>query len=1120
MSRADQSFGQEPFDLEIPIVEASPDVEHAKQWRLEGVEIANWGTMDGRIYRFPISRRGHLITGPSGSGKSSILDAIAAVITPDRWLKFNQAAQTGGERSAHRSVISYLRGAWSRQQDEREDRVVSAFLRPKATWSGVVLHYGDGAGGTVTLARLFFLRGTTMSRSEMKDVCLLERSQVSLADLQSLIDDGIRTRRIQERWPKAVVTTNGTHGQFYARMRSVFGMRDEAALRLLHRTQSAKGLDSLDQLFRHHMLEVPSTFAMADRAVEEFGALRTAYERVTDLRRQRDHLLGVRDASRAYDDAEAAASHLRRLQSAIHPYQQKRQLDEIRRELTEIAGSLEGLRQDRRTADAVLDSAEERYGSAFLALNRAGGGEVADLNRQIASAEDQLQERRDRHQLLLARLRDAGIDSTPRTAAEYAELQTAIDSDLAQAQVVEGPSHEQHAELSRRRAAVKDIDADIAALRAGRSAVPRGLLEVRQMLVEEIGASGEDLRFAAELIDVDPEHASWTGAIERVLAPLSLTLLVPSRLLEAAQAWIDNHHLGLRLRFEAVTSGRVTVTPASSQDSLVHKVQVKPGQFHDWLQARLSDRFDFACVSTSAELKRHARAVTLAGQVKLSATRFEKNDRFRVDDRSRWVLGDPAAKLEVLVESRRVAADALQAIEADVRSAQERAGEVQRRRASLSAVRDTPWKDVDVRTIEERISALNARLVEFSSADASLEEARIRCDDAQRALSVARTESENAGLALDRAEQERAKLVHEEADLEAMCAEHAPLADELVDELDTRFREVRRAATRTRLPDIADTVRSDVAAQLERAQADAEKAAQRCTVLTTEFSQQWPAAAADATPGVEDREAYLTVLDRIVGQGLPEHEERFQRMLHDRSSVLFGELHSAIRSAPGEVEDRVEPINASLRRSPFDEGRFLRLRVRTRRNETVTQFLSDLASASTHSWTDDTLDDAERRYTALASVMDRLASSDYVDRAWRQQCLDTREQVTFLAQEIDEAGVVHATYDSGAAMSGGQQQKLVIFCLAAALRFQLAAPEDLLPSYGTVILDEAFDKADARYTRMAMDVFVEFGFQMVLATPQKLLQTIEPYVGGITTVENPSRRLTLLADVTWEDEES
>ena len=49
----------------------------------------------------------------------------------------------------------------------------------------------------------------------------------------------------------------------------------------------------------------------------------------------------------------------------------------------------------------------------------------------------------------------------------------------------------------------------------------------------------------------------------------------------------------------------------------------------------------------------------------------------------------------------------------------------------------------------------------------------------------------------------------------------------------------------------------------------------------------------------------------------------------------------------------------------------------------------------------------------------------------------------------------------------------------------------------TVILDEAFDKADTTFTRMAMDVFLEFGFHMILATPLKLLQTLEDYVGGI-----------------------
>ena len=125
---------QEAFDLGIEVPEPAPAQD--RQWRLAEVQIANWGTLDGRIYRFPVSRRGHLITGPSGSGKSSVLDAIAAVLTPDKWLRFNQAAQGGAERTATRGLVSYVRGAWTRQQDEHEDRVISAYLRPGATWAG------------------------------------------------------------------------------------------------------------------------------------------------------------------------------------------------------------------------------------------------------------------------------------------------------------------------------------------------------------------------------------------------------------------------------------------------------------------------------------------------------------------------------------------------------------------------------------------------------------------------------------------------------------------------------------------------------------------------------------------------------------------------------------------------------------------------------------------------------------------------------------------------------------------------------------------------------------------------------------------------------------------------
>ena len=53
---------------------------------------------------------------------------------------------------------------------------------------------------------------------------------------------------------------------------------------------------------------------------------------------------------------------------------------------------------------------------------------------------------------------------------------------------------------------------------------------------------------------------------------------------------------------------------------------------------------------------------------------------------------------------------------------------------------------------------------------------------------------------------------------------------------------------------------------------------------------------------------------------------------------------------------------------------------------------------------------------------------------------------------------------------------------------------------------------------MALDVFVAFGFHLVLATPQKLLQTIEPYVGAATSVENPTRQRSVVSTMEWAED--
>ena len=350
---------------------------------------------------------------------------------------------------------------------------------------------------------------------------------------------------------------------------------------------------------------------------------------------------------------------------------------------------------------------------------------------------------------------------------------------------------------------------------------------------------------------------------------------------------------------------------------------------------------------------------------------------------------------------------------------------------------------------------------------------------------------------------------------EQRSVEPVPLAHHA--DLEQRFYAVQRSVRHDVVDRLSRTVQSRLQAEREAATRRASESAQRITSLQAAVRHEWPALTGDLTDGVEDRAGYLQVLARLETDRLPDFEERFFGLLETQSQRNIAQLAAVIRRAPGEIRDKIVPINDSLLRSPFDRGRFLQIKVDENRSPAVQDFLADLKEITSGSWAEQDRAAAERKFDVMARLMRRLGSSETADRTWRTACLDTRRHVRFTGVEVDTDGVTVNVHDSSAGLSGGQRQKLVVFCLAAALRYQLTDEGEDRPRFGTVILDEAFDKADATFTRMAMDVFVEFGFHMVLATPLKLLQTLEDYVGGVGLATCTDFRASRVGLVTVED---
>jgi uncharacterized protein YPO0396 len=1068
------------------------------QWRLSRVEVVNWGTFDGH-HRAEIGRSGHLITGASGSGKSSLLDAIATVLTPRRWLRFNAAAHDTGTRGDDRTLVSYVRGAWRRQTDDETGDTVATYLRAGATWSAVLLRYDRQDADAVNLIRLFHIKRGTNANGDINELHVIRRGDVDLLAFAPYVQAGIDKRRIDAAWSD--VFSAKEHSPFGNRYRRLLGIGSESAVQLLHKTQSAKNLGSLDQLFRGFMLDEPQTFGMARTAVEQFEALSNAHRLVVEARRQVEALQKLSAPATRYDAAVATGSEADRLHELVEDFQDLRMLALAR---TDHARARERLAERRTAASAAEDRAAAARDAHLAAQQQAlalGGSALEGLRLHLDAARDRgSRVAKDRAQLE-SRLRAVGVPA-PATAEDFEQLRITAARDAASQ---EGDSEARRTRLdalndarTRAQTRIAAIDADLRELRNRRSNIPGDLTRARSMILDAVGLPEEALPFAGELIDVRPDQAEWAGAINRVLRPLSTVMLVRDDHLAAVSSVIERLHLGARLVYEAVPFRVDPPRAARSAASLITKIAVSEGPSAAWLQRHLSERFDYECVDDVDDLRATERGVTRAGQVKRGARRYEKDDRARVDDRRTWVLGsDNNAKVEALLDERRArSAEGAEAVTAITTLEQEVTATTLR----LAALRDlvsVDWADVDLDAASALVELRQQQYDELATTDAEFGAAQAREREARDRERAAEQERRDTASAFDEARRDVASLETTVAELEARESTWT-IAPEDVTALEARYHRFVRSLTRATLGEVTLKVTKELSSESKAAQREADEARALFERLATAFCLEWRSASADLHPEIGDRQGFAQLRDRIISTGLPDQEARFFDLLRTQSQQLTGSLLATIRQTLPEVRSRIEPVNASLLRSPFDAERYLQIQVKDHRTPEVRDFMDDLRTVSAGSWSEDDREAAEERFVVLQTVMRRLGADEHA--GWRQRVLDTRQHVTFVGVEQDAEGVERNRYESGAGLSGGQKQKLVIFCLAAALRYQLAEDEHDVPAYGTIILDEAFDKADSTFTRMAMDVFLEFGFHMVLATPLKLLQTLEPYVDGVSYV--------------------
>ena len=260
-----------------------------------------------------------------------------------------------------------------------------------------------------------------------------------------------------------------------------------------------------------------------------------------------------------------------------------------------------------------------------------------------------------------------------------------------------------------------------------------------------------------------------------------------------------------------------------------------------------------------------------------------------------------------------------------------------------------------------------------------------------------------------------------------------------------------------------------------------------------------PSCAADA----------VTFLRRLRADDLPSVENRFFELNDKQSNQNLGTLAMRIRRAPNEIRRRIDEVNSSLARSEFDRDRFLTIDVRDSVHPDVTEFLADIARVQDRSLLADDRQAQEQRFERMRDLLNKLGSSDPGHVVWRNRCLDTRRHVTFVGGSSTPRGVAVNHHDSSDALSGGQARSSSSSALPPPFDTSWSGRtptcRHTAPSFST---KRSTDQTPS--TRRAADVFDQFGFHLILATPLKMIRTLQDYVGGVATVSIRDSRASRL----------
>lgn len=1086
--------------LRIPRNSPWAESDHAANgFRLQQLEVYNWGTFNQRIWRVTSNGSTALLTGANGSGKSTLADALLTLFVPYSRRTYNQAS--GTEKHRERNENTYARGAWSKQKDRESSAANVQYLRGKDSYSVLLAVFANaGQQQYVTLAQVFWWQ-----QGELRKFHLVAPVSLNIEEHFSVRSDMADLRKQLKARGAEVYDEFAKYSRRFCHL---LGLRSEKALDLFNQIVSIKDIGGLNAFVRDHMLQKTDAAKRINDLQENFENLTRAHSAIELAEQQLAVLEPLMNDVGEYEKVQERIIGAETCAQVVPIYIAGRKQTLL--EVT-IADARQQLLAAQGQGDALKQHIDH-LGQQIIALNVSiqndqAGQRIAEIERDIKMLVEQQATKKLQTEQYNMQARVVGL---PEFRDEATFLSTAQQARAALPQVAA-----QSVSLTRQRdslkqqeaafvAALRELDEELTSLQQRKSQIPGEDIKLRALLAQGLALAEENLPFVGELLRVRETARPWEPAIERLLRSFGRQLLVPEEHYQRISHYVERTNLHGRLIYHRVRGPR---TPRNSstleRNMLFFKLEIKPDTaFTQWLTAEVIDAWDFACCETLDAFQQARRALSINGQVKHSAARHEKDDRTSLGDRKRYVLGwSNIEKIEAIKKELQAQQKKLEIVRMNIEQIERMQAQEHKREQALKRLLEfTSFAALNWYADERRHNELLAQKRELEASADHLAELRRQLDTTTRQQRERQKESERvvgiiATLGKDLEGYERQRTA---------CGELLQAASHI--DLSSYFAQIKKDYKALALTiDNADDTREKMA-MFYRSRATSLRGQltplnDRITKGMRNFKQISPNVALELDESMEAVEAYRQHYERIRREDLPSYRKRFKELLDEKVITNISVFKASLERQIEDIKESIASLNDSLRLIDYTPTTYIQLCYDSARDGEVREFRTQLRACLPDVSQPRTAEANEASFRRIQELIRRFEQEE----RWTTKVTDVRNWLDFSAEErYREDDATKNYYNDSSGKSGGQKTKLAYTILASAIAYQysLDQQDERSHAFRFVVIDEAFVRSDEMNARYAMELFKQLDLQLLVVTPLDKIHVLEPYINACHYVTN------------------